>query len=127
MNSQITPEFLKIWMTTNGINRMQLADKLMVSKSTIDGWCSTRPIGLSKRKALRLLMMEMEHQQKNHTDLDDLNKMGVQLNESHFTKQEWQRICLAAKIQRTSPELFLKMTVLGLLAKIDKTLKRKKE
>lgn len=109
MDLPITPDILKKWMRDHHISRMQLADMAMVSKNTIDGWCSRRPISQRKQESLRLLMMEYQLEKKA-TSSPDKNK-GFKITPALFTRQQWKHIYLAAKMKHMSPATFLKMSV----------------
>lgn len=109
MNYQITPKTLKQWLKENNISRMQLADMLMVSKNTIDGWCSGRPIGLRRKESLHLLMMENELIKK--TAASSSKNESFKITSSFFTREQWKCICVAAKIKHMTPAAFLKISI----------------
>ena len=112
MDSPITPDDLKNLLSSVSLSREELADLLGVSKSTVDGWCSNKPIGKKRQSQLRTLILE--HRLAAASSCSNLSgepKNGFKLGPSSFTPRQWETIRLAAKIRNMTPGAFLKWAV----------------
>ena len=80
----ITPQKIKDWLKTSGHSREWLAEKLLVSKATIDGWLApSRPIPSTKLAFIKKLMLP----QKN--TLPPIKHDDVIAFTVRFTPEEW--------------------------------------
>ena len=74
-------ERLQDWLTRTGTSRADLADKLHVSKRTVESWLGRvhRPIPANKRATIEALIAPKS----------ESGHMAVDL---HFTPEEWEEI-----------------------------------
>lgn len=122
MDAQLTSNELKKWLEHTGTSREALADLMGVSKSTVDGWCSNKPVGKRSRYRLRLLMMEHGLGLTREPSSPE-EQQAIQAGPSLFTGEQWAAICRAAKLRRMTPSSFLKWAVFVACDKIYNELK----
>lgn len=80
----ITPQKIKDWLKTSGHSREWLAEKLLVSKGTIDGWLApSRPIPYAKKQLIKNIINPPQHS-FSPLKHDDIIAFTVR-----FTPEEW--------------------------------------
>lgn len=94
-------ETLLRWLAERHLTHAEFALLAGVEKSTLDGWCSNKPIGEKARRTIRLAM-EL-HATSQHTE-PLLGIVEEQWSEhSLYTESEWREICREAAAMGLSP------------------------
>lgn len=104
----VTAADLKNWLVETYLSREELADLMGVSKSTVDGWCSNKPIKASRQEQLRQIMLDYR---LGSLSSSSRRERGLWVGSSFFSKRQWHTICQAAKLQGVTPRAFLKQAV----------------
>ncbi len=109
----VTASTLRAWLKQHRLTRHTLAAMLMVSKSTVDGWCAGKPIHSRRQDMIRSLMEDCTLDAALHSHpLASGQDEDMQADASLFTFEEWDCIRQAARLKKTSPIGLMKKIIL---------------
>lgn len=89
------------WLAEHHLTHAEFALLAGVEKSTVDGWCSNKPIGCKAKRTIRLAMELHTTSQHTETLLGIVEEQWTE--RSLYTESEWREICREAAAMGLTP------------------------
>lgn len=101
---EISVEDLLRWLAEHHLTHAEFATLAGVEKSTVDGWCSNKPIGRKASLTIRRAMHRHTLSRQPETLETLLGVVEEQWTEqSLYTESEWREICREADSMGLTP------------------------